>query len=70
MKRLSVSDNSKLLSILNKYRDCFVENLAELGHVKETEMVIHLKDDQPVTYRPYHLSFKEDKRYGKLSVVY
>lgn len=48
-----------LLELLNKYRDCFAESTEELGKCDSTEMKIHLKDDKPVTFVPYRLSFAE-----------
>lgn len=48
-----------LLSTLNSYRDCFAQNINELGCIKGVEIEIQLKDDKPVTYKPYRLSIQE-----------
>lgn len=50
---------SKLLDLLNKYRECFAFDLQELGKTNLVEMSIRLKDNEPVVYRPYRLPFLE-----------
>jgi transposase InsO family protein len=50
---------TRLLDLLNEYRDCFATTTGELGKCKEVEMEINLKNDEPVTYRPYRLSYAE-----------
>lgn len=52
----------KLLKLLNKYRDCFAQNLRELGKTDLVEMEIELKDEKPVVYRPYRLSHPEREK--------
>lgn len=49
----------RLYEILHKNRNCFALSMAELGETSAAEMHIRLKDDTPVTYRPYRLSFSE-----------
>lgn len=56
---LPVAAREKLLNLLNKYRSCFAQNTKELGKTDVVKMDIHLTDDNPVTYRPYRLSFAE-----------
>ena len=51
-----------LLNTLNDYRDCFAQDIGELGCIKGVEMEIILTDDKPVTYRPYLLSFQERQK--------
>lgn len=48
-----------LLNVLNQFRDCFAQNTCELGKINIAEMHIRLSDDEPITYRPYRLSFTE-----------
>lgn len=48
-----------LKKLLEKYKDCFSSNLKDLGFTTTTEMVINLKDSEPVVYRPYRLSQTE-----------
>ena len=49
----------QLLKLLNEYRDCFAQSLAELGMSKHGKLHIQLKDETPITYRPYRLSHHE-----------
>lgn len=48
-----------LETLLKEYRTCFAFSTAELGKTTLAEMQIRLKDDNPVTYRPYRLSVAE-----------
>lgn len=50
---------AKLCSLLNERRKCFAFSLKELGKTTLAEMQIKLKDDTPITYRPYRLSLSE-----------
>lgn len=56
---LDKSEVKSLVSLLNKYRTCFAFDLSELGKTDLVKMEIHLKDDEPVVYRPYRLPFSE-----------
>lgn len=56
---ISDIDRSKLLTLLEKYRDCFAQSIAEIGRAKSAEMNITLIDNKPITYRPYRLSINE-----------
>lgn len=49
----------ELMNLLLKYKECFSNCLKDLGFTTVTEMTIHLKDDEPVVYRPYRLSYSE-----------
>lgn len=64
--QLSVTEMQSLLSLLNRYRDCFAVNLSELGRTNLTEMVIKLKDDTPVVYNPYRMSLKEKEQLSEI----
>lgn len=57
--KLESNDKMGLISLLNKYRDCFAMNLNELGCAKQGEMKIELHDSRPVVYRPYRLAYNE-----------
>lgn len=56
-----VDENSlnRLHELLCSYRDCFANNLSEIGCTDAVEMKIDLLDDKPVVYRPYRLSHSE-----------
>lgn len=56
---LTKEQQQTLLDALHQYRDCFAQNTRELGKTNVTEMQIRLTSDEPVTYRPYRLSFAE-----------
>ncbi|CAG9137643.1 unnamed protein product [Plutella xylostella] len=58
---LTADEKHKLYQLLKKFKDCFSSGLHDLGYSTETEMVIHLKDSEPVVYRPYRLSYAERK---------
>ena len=55
-------DKTKLLNMINKFRDCFSDKVSEIGRYNESEMNIKMKDDSPVTYRPYRLSYSEREK--------
>lgn len=50
---------TRLYKLLTEYRQCFAQNLSELGCVRNAEMNIELLDKAPVVYRPYRLSHHE-----------
>lgn len=50
---------SKLVLLLNEYRDCFAFSNREIGCTNITKMEIHLNDPTPVVYRPYRMSHSE-----------
>ncbi|XP_033333276.2 uncharacterized protein LOC117224434 [Megalopta genalis] len=52
----SVGDKSRLLELLNEYRNCVALNYNELGRTSVTELKIELLDDEPVFHKPYRLS--------------
>lgn len=54
-----IDDKERLCQMLNEYRDCFAFGLDELGKTECTQIHIKLKDQVPVTYRPYRLSLSE-----------
>jgi Retroviral aspartyl protease./Reverse transcriptase (RNA-dependent DNA polymerase). len=56
---LSEQQRTQLLSVLNEFRDCFAEQMNELGKTNVTEMRIDLHDNVPVTFRPYRLAHAE-----------
>lgn len=64
--KLSDEDETKFHQLLRQYRDCFALNLSELGKTNLTEMVIKLKDDVPVVYNPYRMSFKEKEQLSEI----
>ncbi|CAH2227286.1 jg27653, partial [Pararge aegeria aegeria] len=56
-----ISDKQKetVYNLINEYRECFAQNLSELGCTNISELDIKLTDDNPVAYRPYRLSHSE-----------
>lgn len=56
---LSNIQKDVVYNLINKYRECFAQNLSELGCTNITELDIKLTDDIPVAYRPYRLSHSE-----------
>lgn len=50
---------SKLVELLNDYRDCFAFSIKELGCCNTSEMDIKLQDVAPVVYRPYRMAHAE-----------
>ena len=56
-----------LLNLLNKFRDCFAENLSELGKCNSHKMSVNLKNENDiVAFRPYRLSFSDRELVSKL----
>lgn len=51
----------QLVRLLNEYRDCFAQNMNELGCAKTVCMEIRLNEDKPFTYRPYKLARTEQE---------
>lgn len=49
----------QVLHLLNEFRECFAENMTELGKTSIAEMRIDLHDDEPVTFRPYRITYPE-----------
>lgn len=48
-----------VLVLLNEYKDLVARNLKQVGCTHLAEMKMILKDDRPVVYRPYRISYKE-----------
>lgn len=59
---LDKSVKDELCQLLTENKDCFAFSTAELGRTTLTEMHIKLKDETPVTYRPYRLSYPEREK--------
>lgn len=49
----------KLMIMLQQYRECFAENIEELGVAKSVEIEIKLHDNVPFRYRPYRMAESE-----------
>lgn len=56
---LNLEQQQTLLTLLNEYRDCFAASTSELGKCRDAELTINLKDEKPVTFTPFKLSFSE-----------
>ena len=56
---LPIGHQRQLLQLINEYRNCFARQTAKLGKAKSGALEIRLKDEDPVTYRPYRLSYAE-----------
>ncbi|KAL0901247.1 hypothetical protein ABMA27_006539 [Loxostege sticticalis] len=61
-EQFEMDNKTKLLGLLNSYRDCFAFTTGELGQTSVAEMHIKLNDSTPVTYRPYRLSLSEREK--------
>ncbi|GLV46470.1 hypothetical protein CBL_21305, partial [Carabus blaptoides fortunei] len=59
---LDQKSNEQLVLLLQKYRNCFAQDLHELGKAKSATMAIRLTSDNPVTYRPYRMSLQEREK--------
>lgn len=60
---LSVSENirSKLVDLVNRYRNCFALNLKEIGYTEIETMHISLKEDRVVRHVPYRVAYGHRK---------
>jgi len=56
---LTADQVDEVLTLLNEYKDLVARNLRQVGCTHLTEMLLVLKDDRPVVYRPYRISYKE-----------
>lgn len=56
---LSENEKSKLNKLLEMFATYFSSGYKDVGYTTEAEMVIHLKDSEPVVYRPYRMSRSE-----------
>lgn len=57
---------NELYQLLKENKDCFAFSTSELGKSTWTEMHIKLKDETPVTYRPYRLSCSEREKVKRI----
>ncbi|KAK9729921.1 hypothetical protein QE152_g15651 [Popillia japonica] len=60
--RLSEDDVGQLRNLIEEYHDCFALSIGELGCVNHYEMKLQLTTDEPITHRPYRLSYAERMR--------
>lgn len=58
-QNLNTEQKDEVYRLIEKYRDCFAQNLSEIGCTDISELEIKLTDETPVTYRPYRLSIAE-----------
>lgn len=56
---LTTSELEELKGLLISYKECFSNNLKDLGFTNIVQMEIELTDNRPVVYRPYRLSYPE-----------
>lgn len=56
------TQRDKLVGLINKYRECMVTSLPEIGNTDVAEMKIELTNDTHVTYWPYRLAHSERER--------
>lgn len=49
----------EVLNLINQNRQCFAENLREVGKVQDVKFEIKLKDDTPVCQKPYRVPYLE-----------
>ncbi|KAJ8912698.1 hypothetical protein NQ315_012252 [Exocentrus adspersus] len=60
---LNNDEQSRLLRLLNEYRDCFADTLAEVGKSDVTELSIKLSDDDPSDLSLRCIIGKQTQRY-------
>lgn len=58
-QNLADSEKQRLDELLQKYKVCFSTGMHDLGFTTEAELVIQLKDSEPVVYRPYRMAHSE-----------
>lgn len=63
---IGVAEKNNLMKILNEYEDCFATTIYELGTSKEITCKIETITEEPVTYRPYRLSYSERKKVSEM----
>lgn len=63
---ISKTEKQQLVDLLLKYKDCFSSSLKDLGFTTVNEMVIRLKDNEPVVYRPYRLALPDRQLVQKM----
>lgn len=56
---LDMKEKNVLTDLLNSYRDCISFSMKDLGKMGVVEMHIKCITDDPVVYRPYHMSIAE-----------
>lgn len=56
---LAADQVDEVLTLLNEYKDLVARNLRQVGCTHLAEMKLVLKDDRPVVYRPYRISYQE-----------
>lgn len=56
---LTSEQKEMVYNLVDRYRDCFAQNLSELGCTNISELDIKLTDETLVAYRPYRLSHTE-----------
>lgn len=61
-KKITSDQKDAILKLINRYRNCFAQNLSELGCTNVSEMEIKLSDQTPIAYRPYRLSHSEREK--------
>lgn len=59
---LTADQVEEVLTLLNEYKDLIARNLRQVGCTHLTEMKLVLKDERPVVYRPYRISYKEREK--------
>lgn len=53
---------TKLIELLNEFRDLFGDKAEDLGVAKSAQIEIKLTDDKPFTYRPYRMAETEKEK--------
>lgn len=63
---ISSEQKEVVYELLQEYRDCVAQNVEELGCAGDTQMEITLKDETPITYRPYRVARVEQEKINEI----
>lgn len=55
-KHVNEQDKSKLVELVNKYRDCFATGIHEIGKTGIEKMKIELSENRVIAYKPYRVA--------------
>lgn len=60
--KLSAKQKEELITLINKYKECFATSMNELGCAINTKMAIKLNNNKPISYRPYRMAHIEREK--------
>jgi len=59
---LDADEVERVRDLLNEHKGLIARNLRQVGCTNLAEMKLVLRDDKPIVYRPYRLSYYERER--------